>query len=243
MDRLDSRKETLLRLTVRRYVKTAEPVGSEYLSEHSGLGVSSATIRNELSELEDLGYLAQPHTSAGRIPGEPGYRYYVEHFLEKKTPAAASVTAIENAVTEVFEAAERLRRAAKALAEASQEAAVVGFAPRDVYYTGLANLFSKPEFRQYAQVTTMSKILDHLDEVMERMFSGIEDRVTILIGRDNPFGGECGLVIARVDYAPHARGGGRMPPGVIGLLGPMRMDYDADSGLLETATMILKETA
>ena len=101
MDSLDSRKETLLKLTVRRHVKTAEPVSSEFLSENSGLGVSSATVRNALSDLEELGYLVQPHTSAGRIPTEIGYRYYVEHFLEKKKPETKLVDDLKEAVAAV----------------------------------------------------------------------------------------------------------------------------------------------
>jgi heat-inducible transcriptional repressor len=235
MENLDSRKETLLKLTVRRFIKTAEPVGSAWLADESGLDVSSATIRNELAELEDLGYLLQPHTSAGRAPSEKGYRYYVGHFLEKKKPGGAATEALSDAVERVQEDAERLRRAAKALSELSHESVLVAFAPRDVYYTGLSNLFSKPEFRQLALVASMSRVLDHLDETMEKMFPEVTPQVRILIGSENPFGAECGLVIARAPF-----GGG---DGVLGLLGPMRMDYDADAGLLESAVTVLKETA
>lgn len=227
-ERLDRRKEILLKLTVRRYVKSAEPVGSAWLAEESGLDVSSATIRNELAALEELGYLFQPHTSAGRAPSEKGYRYYVENFLEKRAPSVEKAEAIADAVHEAFEDDEKLRRAAKALAELAQESALVGFAPRNVYYTGLSNLFGKPEFRQFAQVAVMSKVLDHLDETMEKMYPNVASTVSILIGSQNPFGPECGLVIARAGES------------VLGLLGPMRMDYDADVGLLETAIETLK---
>ncbi len=232
MDQLDARKETLLKLTVRRYVKTAEPVGSAWLADESGLDVSSATVRNELSELEELGYLLQPHTSAGRAPSEKGYRYYVERFLEKKQPGTASVEALEEVIHGVQEDDERLRRAAKALAELSTESALVAFAPRDVYYTGLSNLFAKPEFRQFALVASMSRVLDHLDETMEQIFPTIGDDVRILIGAENPFGAECGFLVAR---APMGKS-----HGLIGLLGPMRMDYDAHAGLLENAIQTLK---
>lgn len=229
METLDSRKEALLKLTVRRYIKTAEPVGSAWLADESGLDVSSATVRNELADLEELGYLLQPHTSAGRAPSEKGYRYYVERFLEKKKPGEATSEALAAAVEAAQEDAERLRRAAKALAELSRESVLVAFEPRDVFYTGLSNLFAKPEFRQLALVASMSKMLDHLDEVMEQVFPKVDDGVGIWIGEENPFGAECGLLISRVPSG-----------GVIGLLGPMRMDYDADAGLLETAIETLK---
>lgn len=232
MESLDTRKEALLKLTVRRYIKTAEPVGSAWLADESGLDVSSATVRNELAALEEQGYLLQPHTSAGRAPSERGYRYYVEKFLEKKKPSAAALEALVEAAGSAGEAEERLRRAAKTLAELSDESVLVAFEPRSVYYTGLSNLFGKPEFRQIALVASMSRMLDHLDEVMEQVFPKVEDDVGIWIGSQNPFGAECGLLIAR---APIGDG-----YGIVGLLGPMRMDYDADVGLLEGAIAALQ---
>src|SRR3712207_3971563 len=75
---LAARKVAVLRAVVEEYVRSGEPVGSETIAERSGLGVSSATIRNELAAIEELGYLTQPHTSAGRIPTDAGYRKYVD---------------------------------------------------------------------------------------------------------------------------------------------------------------------
>ncbi|HHT63597.1 MAG: heat-inducible transcriptional repressor HrcA [Bacillota bacterium] len=81
---MDERKKKVLHAIVKDYVATAEPVGSRTISKKYGLGVSSATIRNEMSDLEDLGYIEQPHTSAGRIPSDKGYRYYVDCLMEKE---------------------------------------------------------------------------------------------------------------------------------------------------------------
>src|SRR5437773_5959368 len=75
---LGQRKAVVLHTIVEEYVRSGEPVGSETIAERAGLGVSSATIRNEMSALEDLGYLQQPHTSAGRIPTDAGYRRFVD---------------------------------------------------------------------------------------------------------------------------------------------------------------------
>ena len=75
---LGPRKSAVLRAVVEEYVRTGEPVGSETIADHAGLGVSSATIRNELAALEELGFLTHPHTSAGRIPTDHGYRHYVD---------------------------------------------------------------------------------------------------------------------------------------------------------------------
>jgi heat-inducible transcriptional repressor len=81
---LDERKKQILHAIVNDYVTTAEPVGSRTISKKYGLGVSSATIRNEMSDLEELGYIEQPYTSAGRIPSDKGYRYYVDCLMEKE---------------------------------------------------------------------------------------------------------------------------------------------------------------
>jgi heat-inducible transcriptional repressor len=86
---LDRRKQTLLQAIVVNYVDRAEPIGSQFLAAQESLGVRSATIRNELAEMTDLGYLRQPHTSAGRIPSDLGYRYYVDRLMtwERLSPA------------------------------------------------------------------------------------------------------------------------------------------------------------
>src|SRR5438067_2741122 len=88
---LDRRKQSLLQAIVVAYVDKAEPVGSHFLAAQADLGVRSATIRNELAEMTDLGLLRQPHTSAGRVPSTLGYRYYVDHLLSwvRPSPAAA----------------------------------------------------------------------------------------------------------------------------------------------------------
>jgi len=80
MTELDDRKAAILRSIVEHYVETAQPVGSQTVTHAGDLGVSAATVRNEMSSLEREGYIAQPHTSAGRIPTDLGYRYYVDHF-------------------------------------------------------------------------------------------------------------------------------------------------------------------
>src|SRR5436309_7080020 len=88
---LDRRKQVLLEAIVHNYVKSAEPVGSEWLATNQNLGVRSATIRNELSEMTEMGYLRQPHTSSGRVPSDLGYRYYVDRLITwpRLTPGEA----------------------------------------------------------------------------------------------------------------------------------------------------------
>ena len=78
---LDERKVKILDAVIRNYLATGEPVGSRTISKYTDLNLSSATIRNEMADLEELGYIVQPHTSAGRIPSDKGYRFYVDHLI------------------------------------------------------------------------------------------------------------------------------------------------------------------
>ncbi len=90
---LDDRKIKILKAIIKTYLETGEPVGSRTISKYTDLKLSSATIRNEMSDLEDMGYIIQPHTSAGRIPSDKGYRFYVDQIMQDK----------ENEVTEIKE--------------------------------------------------------------------------------------------------------------------------------------------
>ena len=81
---LDDRKVTILKAIIKTYLETGEPVGSRTISKYSDLKLSSATIRNEMSDLEEMGYILQPHTSAGRIPSDKGYRFYVDQIMQEK---------------------------------------------------------------------------------------------------------------------------------------------------------------
>ena len=88
---LDSRKVTILKAIIKTYLETGEPVGSRTISKYSDLKLSSATIRNEMSDLEEMGYIIQPHTSAGRIPSDQGYRFYVDQILQEKDAEVSEV--------------------------------------------------------------------------------------------------------------------------------------------------------
>jgi len=94
---MDERKQQVLHAIIKDYISTAEPVGSRAVAKRSGLGVSPATIRNEMSDLEELGYIEQPHTSAGRRPSDKGYRYYVDYLMPKEKLSSEEVETIRKA--------------------------------------------------------------------------------------------------------------------------------------------------
>ena len=88
---LDERKITILKAIIKTYLETGEPVGSRTISKYTDLKLSSATIRNEMSDLEEMGYILQPHTSAGRIPSDKGYRFYVDQIMQEKEQEVTEV--------------------------------------------------------------------------------------------------------------------------------------------------------
>lgn len=225
---LTERQENLLFALIREHIRSAEPVGSSTIVENHGFDVSPATIRIELGVLEEQGYIAQPHTSAGRVPTEAGYRHFVERMLAK----GETLPAAKMKVTLPKDAETAVKMVAKQLAEGTGTAVFVGFRPRHVYYTGLSLLFSQPEFQELGRIARFSEIIDRLDDVVERVFPKVDAKVTVWLGRDNPFGGLCATVVTRYGAGQHA--------GVIGLLGPLRMDYERNWQLLSAAQHLLE---
>ena len=113
-EELTERKKAILRSIVDDYIHTAQPVGSRTISKKHELGLSSATIRNEMADLEELGYLAQPHTSAGRVPSDKGYRFYVDNLVQVQDLAKEEMQRIRTAMDErIGELGELVLRAAK----------------------------------------------------------------------------------------------------------------------------------
>lgn len=122
-EELGERKIKILDAIIRNYLETGEPVGSRTISKYTDLNLSSATIRNEMSDLEELGYILQPHTSAGRIPSDKGYRFYVDHLMEEKDK---QVTEMKKFVIEKTEKMEQvLKQVAKMLAVNTNYATIV----------------------------------------------------------------------------------------------------------------------
>ncbi|MCR4999841.1 MAG: heat-inducible transcriptional repressor HrcA [Lachnospiraceae bacterium] len=123
MDVLDERKEKILYAIIQNYLETGEPVGSRTISKSSELNLSSATIRNEMSDLEELGYIVQPHTSAGRIPSDKGYRFYVDRLMAEKDQEVSDIKELMIEKTEKME--KLLKQVVKVLANNTQYATMI----------------------------------------------------------------------------------------------------------------------
>lgn len=123
MEELDDRKLKILDAIIQTYLETGEPVGSRTISKYTSLNLSSATIRNEMSDLEEMGYIVQPHTSAGRIPSDQGYRFYVDHLMEDKNKEISDMKEYVIEHTEKME--QVLKQVAKLLAQNTNYATMI----------------------------------------------------------------------------------------------------------------------
>lgn len=227
---LTSRQKQLLCLIINDFVNTAEPVGSSSLVNKYKLKMSPATIRSEMAELEKRGYLVKPHTSAGRVPSEKAYEYFVEKHLEYHKSIKLEKVIEELLKKAVYEQA--IKNTAKLLSQLSGQAVIVGFKFNHAYYTGLSNLFRHPEFQEYGQVVNLTAMIDRMDDMLAQLFDEVKDEVGIFVGHKNPFGSQTSLVISRFRYEDRE-------PGVIALLGPIRMDYSKSYSLIKQAKEVI----
>ena len=227
---LDARKELILKLVVEDYIKTAEPVGSKYLNDCYQLGVSPATVRNDMAALETEGFLRAPHTSAGRIPTEKAYVYYLQHLRDKKVKLERG--SLQEGERDASNAEAALKAMAKKLVEVSGETAILAFDPNWSYYVGVSNLFSKPDFHDLDLVQSLSELVDQFDEVIHEIYARVSDEPLILIGSSNPFGDQMATILVRYRIGAHGHG-------LLGLMGPLRMDYSRNLALVERAKEII----
>lgn len=226
---MEKRKEQILYIIIKEHIKTGSPVGSGVLVEKYNLHFSPATVRNDMSALEDEGYIIQPHTSAGRIPTELAYKKFIDD-LRIKGLSINEKKEIEKALLEKKEA--NLKDVAKLISQLSGNAVFWAFHRHDLYYTGISNLFQQPEFRELNLIVDISTVIDSMDEIVNKIFDKIGEERQILIGSENPFGDFCSTVIAKYKLGENY--------GLFGILGPMRMDYDKNIALIDFVNEILK---
>lgn len=235
---MTKRQEKLLQCIISEYIKTAQPVSSECVTDK--LKVSSATIRNEMAFLTEGGYLFQPHTSAGRAPTTQGFEYYIDHLLTKRAPTKKEKQALDAStrkarVTKDDKEGQEIimKYIAKEVSAISGELSILVFDGDNFYYTGLSYLFHQPEFAEQNVIYNISYIVDHLDRIMAEVFNNIGDETEILIGKKNPFSELCSAIFTRYQLSS------RRTHNIFGLLGPVRMDYNKNIGLINYVKELL----
>ncbi|HSW98880.1 MAG TPA: transcriptional regulator [Candidatus Saccharimonadales bacterium] len=231
---MTERQQQILRSIVEQYAEVASPVGSSLLAR--AFGVSSATVRAEMAELEHLGYIMQPHTSAGRVPTDKGYRFYVNSLAEEKEVLPVATRA-ERALSARVQAAgmpERtIRNAVDTLVELTHNLGLATIG-NQLYMSGLGNLFGQPEFIQPGQVQQVAQLLDNLEPWLRE--AAPNQPLNVYIGRENPIGrtAGCSLIISRFQ-SPYSDNS------YIGVLGPTRQNYRDVTNLVRRTGEALEE--
>ena len=224
---LDDRKQQILFIIIREHIKTGVPIGSQMIVDKYKLGYSPATVRNEMAELEGEGYIHQPHTSAGRIPTEKAYLAYVDQLKPKKLPENEELALQSGEDIDPAKA----KKLAKELSRISGQAVFWVSEGNNFFYTGITNLMSQPEFSHPANLFSISRVIDAIDEVVERIFTRIKIGTHIMIGRQNPFSPQCSSIISRYKNDRFT--------GVFGILGPMRMNYEKNLSLIRHLSLAI----
>lgn len=231
---MTDRQAKILQAIVEQYAEVASPVGSNLLARV--FDVSSATIRSEMAELERLGYITQPHTSAGRVPTDKGYRYYVNQLFETQAPNKEK--GAERALTARVQHGglpeQTIRNAVDTLVELTRNLGLATIG-NQLYMSGLSNLFGQPEFMHPGQVQEVARLLDNLQPWLYE--AAPNKPLSVYIGRENPIGRSAGasLIISRFRSPFSDRS-------YIGVLGPTRQSYRDVMGLVGRAGRALEET-
>lgn len=235
---ITERQKQILYQVIEEYAETAAPVGSITMAKL--FGVSPATIRAEMARLEVLGLIAQPHTSAGRVPTDAGYRYYVNSLGESEMAGATErrsldrgTHALEVRVNSQSRADTAIRGAVDALVELTGNLGLATIGGQ-LYLSGISRLFTQPEFVDTRRVQAVAKLLDNLEPWLREAAPG--EALNIFIGQENPIGksSEVSLIISRFKSPFSDRS-------YIGVLGPTRQNYARVMALVRRAGEMLEE--
>lgn len=230
---MTERQQAILLAIVEQYAEVASPVGSNLLAKL--FSVSSATVRAEMAELERLGYIGQPHTSAGRVPTDKGYRFYVNH-LSDQMPSLderRGEKAIATRISSGGMPERTIRNAVDTLVELTHNLGLATIGDQ-LYMSGLSNLFGQPEFMHPGQVQEVARLLDNLEPWLRE--AAPNDPLSVYIGRENPIGrgAGCSLIISRF-RSPYS------DRSYIGVLGPTRQSYRDVTALVARAGHALED--
>lgn len=236
---LTRRQKEILSAIIEKYIETAFPVGSEVLERDFNLGVSPATIRNEMVRLTELGYIQKPHTSAGRIPTPMGLKFYIRDLMhEKELSVKDEVLVKEHLWENRFHYHKLLRIVSKELSLRTKTLSMVTDNEGDLFAAGAAYILDMPEFYDIDLTKEVLGLMDEL-ETVHTMFSRnqIED-VGILFGEElgNSILAPCGFV-----FTQYSAGNGKS--GYLGVVGPMRLNYASVIPTLRYFSHILSEVS
>lgn len=232
------RKQAILRAIINKFIETAEPVGSQTILVSYQFSVSPATIRNEMATLENEGFIYQPHTSAGRVPTDTGYRLYVDELADYDSARKLAEKKLEKVMAnyQLQKAREKMYDAVNILAQATDN---VSFATlpdnKRTFFLGVSNVLRQPEFsRDPLRASQVVEVLEETDNFVTTLKKlDIGEEVKTFIGKENllPQIQSCAIMVAKYRLGDFM--------GYLGLLGPTRMNYAYNRAMIEKIKELL----
>lgn len=220
---ITERQTEILNRLIEEYIVSARPVSSQHLQEKHDFGLRPASIRLEMQKLTDAGFLTQPHTSAGRVPTDKGYRFFVDELLEDEPDDSE----MGDWLVEERDSIRFLQSLTKKLAEAA-DALVLSYLEKEKIFwkEGWEEVLRKPEFDEHNYAINFAEFLENFEEHIGDI--KVNSEIKIYIGRENPFkkARDFSVILSRCELGDEE--------GIISLLGPKRMDYDKNISLIKS---------
>lgn len=228
--RVTERQEKILDSLIEDYVFSAQPISSEFLEKKHRFGLSPATLRIEMQRLADAGYLAQPHTSSGRVPTDKGYRFFVDKLLKEKKQDVDMENWLEDEFGDTIKFFQSLT---KKLALESQSLVFSYLKDEDMFWKeGWEEILKEPEFGSQDYLVNFAEFLEDFEKDIEDF--KINPGIKIYIGKENPFNRAKDFsMIFSCCRLPNSK------EGILSLMGPKRMDYGKNINLINSLTELL----
>lgn len=239
MDDLTQRQIDILNAIIKEYTETGMPVGSVILEKKYKLGICPATIRNEMVELAKKNYLKKDYFSSGRVPSAKAFRFYIKNLMKEKELPTTEEVSFKNSIWDERKEPHRLLfQATKTLSQKTGYLALTTTNHGDLYYSGVANLLTKREFFDLSVTRNIFELLDEVNywlRLLDKVLGGNED-VYYFLGEEDfrdPIFEETGSVFGEFET--------QETKGIIGVLGPKRMNYDLIIPQVRYLSQLLEE--
>lgn len=233
-----ARKDRVLAIVVDEYVRSVTPISSNLIVQGYALDVSPATVRSILAELEEEGFLMHPHTSAGRVPTQRGYRYFVDHLMNEIHLLKEERERIQAEYKKGMRELEKLlERTSEVISDITHYTSIVSIDGENKIYTkGISNVVGFPEFQDFKKVQQIVHTLEEKERMLEVINRDLEKKIQVFIGSEIACTEmeNCSLAVSQFKTE-------KGPSGRIAILGPTRMDYERVVSTLQYFSQLMKE--